>query len=122
MIYTSYFAKIRSLPQSIVPISIALKSPTYFQGLQYKVLAPSSSILYDWKFNGSSKEVYTRRFFDEILNNLSCEQVVSELKEMSGGKDIALVCYEKSSDFCHRHLVAEWLKSNGIECQEWEGI
>lgn len=33
---------------------------------------------------------------------------------------IALVCYEKPTDFCHRHLVAEWLCKNGFECHEWK--
>ena len=32
---------------------------------------------------------------------------------------IALVCYEKPSDFCHRHLVADWFNKNGIECKEF---
>jgi hypothetical protein len=35
------------------------------------------------------------------------------------GKDIALVCYEKPEDFCHRHLVAEWLKKFGYCCEEF---
>lgn len=38
--------------------------------------------------------------------------------KLSGGKDIALICYEKPTDFCHRHLVAEWLTTNGIKCDE----
>ena len=36
-----------------------------------------------------------------------------------GENDIALICYEKPSDFCHRHLVAEWLNQNGFKCEEW---
>ena len=28
---------------------------------------------------------------------------------MSDNRDIALLCFEKPSDFCHRHLVASWL-------------
>ena len=41
---------------------------------------------------------------------------------MSGyDKDVALVCYEKPSDFCHRHLVADWLNKNGFECKEFVG-
>ena len=34
---------------------------------------------------------------------------------------IALVCYEKPSDFCHRHLVAKWINENtNIEVREYE--
>jgi uncharacterized protein (DUF488 family) len=29
-----------------------------------------------------------------------------------------LLCYEKSGDFCHRHLVAEWLRRYGYEVKE----
>lgn len=36
-----------------------------------------------------------------------------------GENDIALICYEKPSDFCHRHLVSEWLNQNGFKCEEW---
>jgi uncharacterized protein (DUF488 family) len=34
--------------------------------------------------------------------------------------NIALVCYEKPTDFCHRHLVADWLKEHGYECEEFK--
>ena len=42
-----------------------------------------------------------------VLNTLFAEQVINELKTMSPTEDIALVCYEKPGDFCHRHLVAK---------------
>ena len=32
---------------------------------------------------------------------------------------IALICYEKPTDFCHRHLVADWFNKNGIRCKEY---
>ena len=41
------------------------------------------------------------------------------MKHMSGGSNVALVCYEKPSDFCHRHLVAGWLCDNGMPCHEY---
>lgn len=36
-----------------------------------------------------------------------------------GENDIALICYEKPTDFCHRHLVADWLNKNGFKCDEY---
>lgn len=33
---------------------------------------------------------------------------------------IALVCYEKSGDFCHRHIVADWLNQAGYDVKELE--
>lgn len=38
------------------------------------------------------------------------------LKEL--GEDAVLLCYEKPGDFCHRHLVSQWLNENGIRCSE----
>jgi uncharacterized protein (DUF488 family) len=54
---------------------------------------------------------------------LDVNQVVFELNELANGRfkdtDIALICYEKPSDFCHRHLVSKWLNENGYDCIEW---
>ena len=29
-----------------------------------------------------------------------------------------LLCYEESEEFCHRHLVAKWLRDFGYEVKE----
>ena len=49
MIYTSYFAKLKSLPDNIVPISICGKAPDWYEGLQYKKLAPKYDFFMKWK-------------------------------------------------------------------------
>ena len=43
-----------------------------------------------------------------IVKKLEPHVKVSE-KADNKDIDIALVCYEKPGDFCHRHLVADWL-------------
>ena len=63
--------------------------------------------------------IMLRIFNKLVLNALSAEQVINELKTMSPTEDIALVCYEKPGDFCHRHLVAKWLTDNGFTCEEY---
>ena len=112
-IYTSYFAKLKKLPKNIVPISICGKAPDWYKGIQYKVLAPKYGFFMEWKQNHDN-EFYIEHFKSEVLDLLDADEVVERLSQLSEGKDIALICYEKPSDFCHRHLVAEWL---GIE--EW---
>ena len=43
------------------------------------------------------------------------DSVLKNLEKLAGGREeIALVCYEKPGDFCHRHIVADWL-DQGIE-------
>lgn len=118
MIYTTYFAKLKKLPLGIIPISICGKAPDWYNGIQYKKLAPSYNLLMTWKQNHDD-DYYIERFNREVLGRLDKDSVIKELYKLSEGKDIALVCYEKSGDFCHRYLVSEWLNEFGIECKEW---
>jgi len=119
MIYTSYFAKLKKLPESIIPISICGKAPDWYKGIQYKKLAPKYGFFMEWKKNHDN-DYYIEHFDKEVLNNLNAEQVVYELYKLSKSKDIVLICYEKPSDFCHRHLVHKWLVENGYNCWEYE--
>lgn len=118
MIYTTYFAKLKKLPDSIVLISIAGKAPDGYKGLQYKVLAPKREFFLEWKRNHDN-DFYTECFNRLVLSQLDPKEVEDHLYFMSDGMDIALVCYEKPGDFCHRHLVAEWLRAAGIPVEEW---
>lgn len=120
-IWTTYFANIKKLDlDKVVPISICGKAVDGWQFPQYKKLAPSWSIYKEYKDSGD-KERYTRRFIAEILSELDPSQVINDLIRLAGEerKDIALVCYEKPGDFCHRHLVADWLGKFGIKVLEY---
>ncbi len=120
MIYTSYFAKLKSLPNNIITISMCGKTPDWYAGLQYKKLAPKYDFFMKWKQNHDN-DYYIKCFKKQVLDKLDASTVVNELTNLvsSSDKEICLICYEKPSDFCHRHLVADWLNKNGIECKEW---
>ena len=121
MIYTTYFAKLKSLPKNIIPISICGKAPDWYKGLQYKKLAPKYDFFMKWKENHDN-DYYTKCFKEQVLDNLNVDDVIYDLVgilDVNEGVVIALVCYEKPSDFCHRHLVAKWLLENGYPCKEW---
>ena len=135
MIYTSYFAKLKSLPNNIVPISICGKAPYWYEGLQYKTLAPKYGFFMEWRRNHDN-DYYIKCFNEQVLSQLNLIKVVKELQLMLSDEineqipnsiltdknwHIALICYEKPSDFCHRHLVAKWSKDCGFNCKEWEG-
>lgn len=124
MIYTSYFAKLKELENhNIIPISICGKAPDWYKGLQYKKLAPRYEFFMEWKKNHDN-EYYIKHFQKEVLDGLDATEVILDFSKIIygfnvGENDIALICYEKPSDFCHRHLVAEWLNQNGFKCEEW---
>ena len=121
MIYTSYFAKIKELEKNnIVPISICGKAPNWYKGLQYKKLAPKYDFFMKWK-ETKDNEYYIDCFKELVLSELNPRDVIRNLEGIVpyGTSDIALICYEKPEDFCHRHLVAEWFNSYGIACEEY---
>jgi uncharacterized protein YeaO (DUF488 family) len=118
-IYTSYFAQAKKLTNlGIRPIGIARWAPRWAAGItSYKHLAPTPDMLKDATCPTYRQYV---EMFDKILDNLDPENVLKDLEALSGGDDIALLCYEKVGDFCHRHLVAKWLSDRlGIEVVEW---
>ena len=125
MIYTSYFAKLKSLPDNIIPVSICGKAPDWYTGLQYKKLAPKYDFFMKWKENHDN-DYYIKCFNEQVLDKLDILTVVRDLIDLTSanesivGKNFCLICYEKPSDFCHRHLVADWLNERGFECKEWQ--
>jgi len=120
VIYTSYFSKLRYLPDNAMPVSISLSSPGWYKGKRYKILAPSWSILSEWR-QTHNEERYVQRFNDEILGRLHPDGIYRNLCSLAWPyEDVVLLCYERPSDFCHRHLVAAWLERNGYPCREME--
>ena len=75
-----------------------------------------------WK-ETHDNEYYIRCFNEQVLNKLNIQNVIRDLIDLipegMSDKSIALICYEKPEDFCHRHLVAKWFNDNGINCKEW---
>lgn len=122
MIYTSYFGNLKSLPDNIIPISICGKAPDWYTGLQYRKLAPKYDFFIKWKENHDN-DYYIKCFNEQVLNQLDVYETALELSKKVGFenryKDICLICYEKPDEFCHRHLVAEWLIKHDFECMEW---
>ena len=76
-----------------------------------------------WK-ETHDNDYYIKCFKEQVLNRLNFIDVHDELYALADtmGKaryDICLICYEKPSDFCHRHLVADWLNQHLIACEEY---
>lgn len=116
-IFTSYFAIASKLPKDMVQVSISLFPPKHFAGKEYKKIAPTQKILFDWK-RLSNKERYIKEYQRDVLSKLNEVEIYRELERLGQGKDVVLLCYEKSDDFCHRHLFAEWMSKKGYEVIE----
>ena len=86
---------------------------------KYKKLVPPWYVVKAYQENGD-KEQYIRDYTRLVLDQLDPQDVVKQLKDRVGYNDVALVCYEKSEDFCHRHLVADWLRNAGYDVEEFD--
>lgn len=124
--FTGYYAKLKEYKQAgLIPISIAGKAPDWYDGLEYKKLAPKWAFFSEWK-NGSHKgdnDYYINQFDAKVLEETSVENVLTDLANLSNGEldKVILLCYEKPDDFCHRHLVANWINEHkgGSYIVEW---
>lgn len=124
-IYTTYFANLKKIPEDVIPISISLKPPKGYKGLAYSKLFPTEEIIRIHKKDGDDAR-YIREYTNQVLNKLNPYDVLRDLNDMAieatgdktGGLKIALVCYEKPEDFCHRKLVARWFKAINIPVKE----
>ena len=121
-IFTSYFGNERHIPKEVKRISICLSPPKGWVGAECKDLAPTWDILNAWrssKKDSSAEEAYTKAFKGEILREENFMLIMWKLAKLAQGRDVVLLCYEKPSDFCHRHIVAQWIREHSIPCEEW---
>lgn len=113
-IYTSYYENINNLPLDVIPISIAGIAHNNFKGIQFKKLAPRLAMFNEWKKN-KDNTFYEINYIQYLNERFKKEDLLIELLTLSKGKDICLICYEQPGEFCHRHLVANWLNELFLE-------
>ena len=110
--YTSYFGLQSKLLNSGYTnlVSIAGKSPKFFNPSkniylkEYKILAPKYWWWKKWKDENLGEQYYIDMYYKTVLDKLNPFEVYKEL-----GSNAVLLCYEKPNEFCHRHIVADWL-------------
>lgn len=119
MIKTSYFAKIKkmNIPQKNC-VAITLGA-SFWKGEKANELAPPSNLLNWWKSLSKEQQLsdeyqikYKKYYVKMILNKLNPQEIFDKYNNK------IFLCFEKSCDFCHRHIVASWLKYHGFECEE----
>lgn len=115
-VYTSYFGNAKKLKDANIEIlCVAIGKPKFLQCPQLYNLCPTRYMLSE----ACSHEKYLK-LYDEILNKQNPYEVIKQLERIGNGKDVALCCYEKPGDFCHRHILAKWLSENtGMIIEEY---
>ncbi len=113
MIQTSYFANHRHFPDGKKTVSISAFTPNGVNVDSYALeLAPRPQLLKEYKEGIIDEAGYRKRYIDEVLVYLDPIDVSRRYK------DCIFLCYEKTGEFCHRHIVSEWLSSAGVPVEE----
>jgi len=111
MIYTSYFAN-KKIPKHLKKVSIARITPKWSKvDEEYKLLAPNKELLYGYK-NGTINEMQYEVMYLQQLSTIDIQKLHKDLD----GK--VLLCYEANEEFCHRHILSNWLNKNNIKAEE----
>ena len=114
MIYTSYFAMVQHMPENVIPVGIALYPPSFFKGHNLKECTPTTQMLNDYK-NGTIDFIeYDLMYRLEVLQRLNLSEFLSKLDAIAGVSDVktskekhvALCCFEKDRNECHRKLLS----------------
>ena len=117
MIRTSYYSKAANI-SGFVKIGISRTSPYLVPTIEE--LYPTWDIINEYK-NSGDEERFIRRYKSEILSNTSIDAVMSKIRRICAQQhsyNVLLLCYEGKGKFCHRQVVAEWLRSAGYSVEE----
>ena len=118
MIYTSYFAKLKKFPENFQPIAICQFPPKWYTGPSIKIFSPNQDILLRYKGGQLNEEEYTK-LYQQQLSNINISYYIEKIFSICKKKTPIFLCYEKSKDFCHRHILADYLNNLGYPCEEW---
>lgn len=110
MIRTSNYKSFIKASKITVSISRDCGKDAGYIGDIYLDLAPEKSLLKKYHKNigvipeYENIESYIIEYWNNVLSKLDPEKVYNDLNNK------ILLCYERSNEFCHRHVVAAWLE------------
>lgn len=99
MIYTSFFGYYKGENG----VSVARGLPKHFKGVQLLYLCPTWQMIK----GHLPREVFEEKYKREILSRLDPYEIGRKLE----GK--VILCWERTGLFCHRSIIADWLRAHG---------
>lgn len=97
------------------PICISRIPPKSFKGRSIDFLAPSWTLLYDYKHQGLTQEEYTDRYRLELQQKWR-SLVCPWLRSLDPKIDQTVLCYEPKGEFCHRNFVMLMIQKHRPDC------
>ena len=120
---TSYYSNplIREGKYFLVPISNSIPKGLRTDGMQLDIIPDWKKIVEPYKQGLIDAEEYQKRYFNQLDKSKGI--ILSSLKMFRNiatkyNKEIVFLCFEKSGDFCHRHILAKWIEEQTGETVE----
>ena len=112
MIYTSYFAFIPKLPSDMLKISVSLYTPQWAKADGcFSCLNPTEQLLREAKSGtispAKAMKKISQRDSRKIIRRPSLREELIEMLNRSNKQRLALLCYEKPGEICHRRFIAQ---------------
>lgn len=107
-VFTGCYLKCKT--GNLISISGDRGKSVRFNGKYISSLAPKRSFWNVWHDNIGkiSEEENARYYITEYYNQVLCNVNIKEL--LKNEKEPILLCFEPSDEFCHRHIVAEYIE------------
>lgn len=124
MYYTSYFDNLKHIDSTkYILVSIINKKPNFCSNLviDWSILGPTKSLIYAYKNGEIDEKEYTKIYLNYLNSNWDKFRLFFE-DSWFKKQDIVMLCYEKPSKFCHRHLLCDFLNAKGIKCKELDCV
>ena len=119
MIKTSYFANVKKLNIPVEKCVAITLGAAFWKGEKANELVPTKELLNWWKSLSKEEQLskeyqlkYKKEYVRTVLNKLNPKEIYEKYNNK------IFLCFEKTGDFCHRHIVSSWLKYHGFECEE----
>ena len=100
MLKETYLANLATIPIEAERVRVARPS----------ILAPSKTLLADWKAKKIAWPEYERRYKRQILSDTEALTYMRAIKELATKVDVYLYCYEKKPP-CHRFILIELINA-----------
>jgi len=108
-IYTSYFGNWRKFPKDSTSFSLArvLKWESDMEKLV--CFAPTNDLFSAYKAELITEEEFKENYLKQLedIPQEELDSVIEKIKEVPN--DSVLLCYEKKGEFCHRHILKDFL-------------
>lgn len=113
-IYTSNYARKGTDPNAL---AISAWPPKWYQGKGMNELAPTRQMVLDVINGKLDMDEYEEMYYALLEERFpDPKKIIDDIPDGT-----YLLCYEKPTDPCHRHMLREWVyEKTGFQIEEWK--